>query len=596
MDSVKPIPDAEANKSSGPSGEGTEPFAQTKTETVSTFSGNKPAAKSSKPRHPQTAQKSEKKCLSQSLGTTMAESILSPAKDIESMNIVQRLEYMQRETTMASSQVEHHRNNTTVVTTSVTSRDVATHLVDNHIPSQVISTSVIPNMGATDSLSKPQGPTRPKGKKNDIHTFTLEDFAAISALSSLVERYGRVSHMGVLDPSYSFFMSQDRQAALYYKVLNNIAVVGGEPLCSPDRYDTLFEEFRRRRRQRGWGIVLLGATDSFIPYAVKHKWVTMRFGTERVLDPLNNSILQEKEGKRIITQNKQLLDPSRGGISVHSYVPAQGRDEALERRLRHIYDEWREHRNRSSQPQAYMTVFDPFAIPALMIYICTKDQQGQLNGFAALRQIGANKGYHIDPYCALPTAPKGITDLLVFSAMSLLQQAGIGYLSLGFEPSTQLNEVTSLSRPTTAITKSCYRRAFRYLPIGGKKAYHDKFRPDLNLESGLYIVYPEGAPSIQHALATLHFANVKVRELLWRRLSKLCARKEQEHAIVFTSPEDLPVADCISTAHPTWLEESEISNVAVPVQIMTVEHDTMFTPELKAFTNKVIPIIGVAYD
>jgi hypothetical protein len=34
----------------------------------------------------------------------------------------------------------------------------------------------------------------------------------------------------------------------------------------------------------------------------------------------------------------------------------------------------------------------------------------------------------------------------------------------------------------------------------------------------------------------------------------------------------------------------------VPVQILTPEFDAMFTPELKEFSNKVIPTLGVPYD
>lgn len=395
----------------------------------------------------------------------------------------------------------------------VTTQEMTNDILDHTGPETMIAATIKANV--SQSQDEVDGtlfssPKRPK----DINTFTLHDFAAISALGSLVEKYGRVSHMGVLDPSYSFFLSKDLQSALYYKVLNNIAVIGGDPLCSPSQYDNLLQEFRRLRKRRGWGVAFLGATDNFLPYAEQKKWVTMRFGTERVLNPMDNPILQEKEGKRVLSQNRQLLDPGRGGISVHVYVPSQGRDEMLEENLRHVYDSWRDVRNQSARPQAYMTVFDPFAIPPLMTYIYTTDRDGQCNGFAALRKIGANKGYHIDPYCASPTAPKGITDLLVFSAMSLLQQAGIGYLSFGFEPATELGAITSLSRPTTAVTRSCYRRAFRHLPIGGKQAYHNKFRPDPNLDSGLYLIYPEGAPSIQHALATLHIANIKVRGLL----------------------------------------------------------------------------------
>jgi hypothetical protein len=55
---------------------------------------------------------------------------------------------------------------------------------------------------------------------------------------------------------------------------------------------------------------------------------------------------------------------------------------------------------------------------------------------------------------------------------------------------------------------------------------------------------------------------------------------------------DVNLVDCISTAHPTLLEKSEIQNV----EIMTPEFDTVFTPELKEFCNKAIPTLGVPYD
>lgn len=57
-----------------------------------------------------------------------------------------------------------------------------------------------------------------------------------------------------------------------------------------------------------------------------------------------------------------------------------------------------------------------------------------------------------------------------------------------------------------------------------------------------------------------------------------------------------PLVDCISTAHPSVLEKSEIENVGVPVQIIAPERDMVFTPELKEFANRVIPTLGVPYD
>lgn len=56
------------------------------------------------------------------------------------------------------------------------------------------------------------------------------------------------------------------------------------------------------------------------------------------------------------------------------------------------------------------------------------------------------------------------------------------------------------------------------------------------------------------------------------------------------------LVDCISTAHPSFLEKTEIDNIGVPVQIMAPEIDPMFTPELKAHSNQIIPTLGVPYD
>lgn len=56
------------------------------------------------------------------------------------------------------------------------------------------------------------------------------------------------------------------------------------------------------------------------------------------------------------------------------------------------------------------------------------------------------------------------------------------------------------------------------------------------------------------------------------------------------------LVDCISTAHPSWLTKEEIQNVGVPVQILAPEIDPVFTPELKEFSQKTIPSLGLPLD
>ncbi|KAL2152242.1 hypothetical protein VTH82DRAFT_5426 [Thermothelomyces myriococcoides] len=57
-----------------------------------------------------------------------------------------------------------------------------------------------------------------------------------------------------------------------------------------------------------------------------------------------------------------------------------------------------------------------------------------------------------------------------------------------------------------------------------------------------------------------------------------------------------PLVDVVTAAHPSWLVESDIENVRVPVQIVAPEHDPVYTPELKAFTFSTLQKNGVPFE
>ncbi|KAE8373553.1 hypothetical protein BDV26DRAFT_63367 [Aspergillus bertholletiae] len=349
-------------------------------------------------------------------------------------------------------------------------------------------------------------------------------------VETLAGRYGKVSHMVILDRSYNFFVNKAQTGALCYKVQNQVAVVAGDPLCEPYLFSDILDEFKAYRKQFHWGIAFMGASDSLVKHARQQRWATLQFGAERVLNPMTNDVLMERSGKRIIVQNKQLLNPNKGGVTLGVYAPANGADPSLQSELMGIYESWRHQRNQSAgAAQAFITVYNPFDFPNLMIYIYTRGPDGSANGFAALRRVGANEGYHLDPCIAAPGAPKGISDLLAYAAMALLNQMNVSYLSLGYEPLTTLGDVSGLPSTIEKITRSLYRHTFQRLPLGGKKAYHDKFRPDPFLDSELYLVFPSGVPGLRHMLAMVHMANISIRKLV---------RSEAKPASHKDSPED----------------------------------------------------------
>ena len=67
-------------------------------------------------------------------------------------------------------------------------------------------------------------------------------------------------------------------------------------------------------------------------------------------------------------------------------------------------------------------------------------------------------------------------------------------------------------------------------------------------------------------------------------------------AVFRLGAKDKKLVDCVSTAHPSLLEKSEMENLAVPTQIMAPETDQMFSPELKEFANNTIPGLGIEYQ
>jgi lysylphosphatidylglycerol synthetase-like protein (DUF2156 family) len=285
----------------------------------------------------------------------------------------------------------------------------------------------------------------------------------------------------------------------------------------------------------------MGASETFTrEYAQKQGWTTIRFGTERVLNPQTNEVLFETSGKRITTQNRQLINKAKGKVTLGVYAPAvHGTVPQLQADLIAIYDAWREERNSSPSPQAFITVYDPFALPALMTFVYTRDADGHVNGFAALRRLGSG-GYHIDPCIAAPGSAKGISDLLLVAAMALLNRAGVSYLGFGFEPVHALmrDDVSGIPGAFAHLTRDLYGHAFHRLPIGGKKAYHDKFRPDPTQDSGLYLIFPTGIPGPRHILAMTHMANISWRKIFWADVRGWASKGEKAVAVEGVKDQD----------------------------------------------------------
>lgn len=376
-----------------------------------------------------------------------------------------------------------------------------------------------PTFETTTRLDRPSSTTskmcakyRTPGK-----VFCLDEMSAFSQVETLVERFGKVSHMGVLDSSYSLFLTESRVSGLLFKVYDGVAVVSGDPLCEWHQIENVLAEFAAYRKKFGLDIVFMGATAEFVELAKSRKWVTMQFGVEKVLNPMTNPLLLETgAAKRTISNSKQLLKKN---MTLGIYIPKHGADSVLQDQLMDVYNDWCSDRNNKPIVQAYVTVLDPLAMPGLMTYIYAKDANGIPCGFAALRKIV--NGYHIDPCVARPGAPRGVTELLIIAAMSLLHAVGIPYLSLGYDPSPELGEISGVPKIALGVTRSIHKRSVAGLPVNGKRAFYDKFRPDEHSENAMHVIIPtRGLPKVKHFKAMMHIVNIDISKLLREEIKK----------------------------------------------------------------------------
>lgn len=56
------------------------------------------------------------------------------------------------------------------------------------------------------------------------------------------------------------------------------------------------------------------------------------------------------------------------------------------------------------------------------------------------------------------------------------------------------------------------------------------------------------------------------------------------------------LVDFISTAHPSLLTNEEIEAIGVPTQVLSPEHDPIYTEELKTHTKEWLPKTGLYYE
>jgi lysyl-tRNA synthetase class 2 len=140
----------------------------------------------------------------------------------------------------------------------------------------------------------------------------------------------------VLREDKSYFFSEDESAFVAYRVVNGVAVVSGDPIGPPARFDELVARFIAHARSRDWRIAILGASEAWLGLYSRHGLNALYHGDEALVETRTFSL----EGRPIRKVRQSIHRLARAGYACDVRW-ARDLDSKLRGELEDVAREWR---------------------------------------------------------------------------------------------------------------------------------------------------------------------------------------------------------------------------------------------------------------
>jgi lysyl-tRNA synthetase class 2 len=263
------------------------------------------------------------------------------------------------------------------------------------------------------------------------------------------------------DKSYVF--SPDGRAAIGYRVVLGTAVVGGDPVGSPDQVGAAMAAFLQVCKRHGWRPAVLGATDLAAEQWRHHRLRGMVIGDEAVLDVATFSL----RTRRMRNVRQAVSRTRNAGVEVTFGPP----NAALERELRPVLDDWLAGR----QLRGFSMNLDEMLADRPDTLIGTaRTHDGEPVAFARFIRCAGGQTLTLDVAPRRRDAPNGVVERLIVEAVAYARSVGVREVSLNFAAFRRVFESpAALSRVVARLTHI----ADPWIGIGPLYRFCAKFDP-----------------------------------------------------------------------------------------------------------------------
>jgi phosphatidylglycerol lysyltransferase len=293
------------------------------------------------------------------------------------------------------------------------------------------------------------------------------------AARALVLRHGwnAVAYQ-ILNPGMSLWFARAGDAVAGFATHAGIRVVAGAPVCAEERLADVARELESDANRLGERVLYFGAgerLESLYVASADHRLVQL--GAQPVWDPAGwDAIVRGKASLRA-----QLNRARNKQVRVEEWPIAQARGSDA---LRAVLDEWLG--SRGLPPLGFMVTTDLLQRgDDRRVFAALRGERSTVVGFLVATPIPARRGWLVEEWPRIGSAPNGTTHLLVDAAMRAFCASGARYATMGLAPLSQQGGRPGAPEPLWLRTTLGWLRAHgrRFYNFQGLEAFKSAFQP-----------------------------------------------------------------------------------------------------------------------
>ena len=170
------------------------------------------------------------------------------------------------------------------------------------------------------------------------HTFKqVYSFEDKQKVQGLLRKYAiNPASAIILEDDKQYFFSKTCEGVIGYTIINNIAIVAGEPICSNSSKNTILLEFKKFCFDNLLSICFCQVSNEYRKFLEQHGFVVQEYGKEAIINLDIYTISGSKTSKIRWANNKM----EKMGIKVTEYKPLINRNDIIENQIINVSNEW----------------------------------------------------------------------------------------------------------------------------------------------------------------------------------------------------------------------------------------------------------------